>query len=147
MIFSGALRAALLLLPAVSILAPARPSPVEETTAAGAPYERDFVLQARADALLSLFDAMPPVPVYVTERPIAPAGDSTARGVAYTECAGHETPSIVVKKSFYRKTNRRQVDNILKHELTHAWLCRQRLMSGHDERFRRKFEAVGGFGN
>jgi hypothetical protein len=90
---------------------------------------------------------MPAVPVYLTDEPILRSGTNTESGVAYTHCVGHEIPSIFVKKDFYRKTNRKQLTNILKHEMTHAWLCRQRLMSGHDGRFRRKFEAIGGFGN
>jgi len=75
------------------------------------------------------------------------SGTSIERGVAYTLCETSEKPVIFVKKSFYENTNRQQLVNILKHELTHAWLCRQNLMSGHDEIFRRKFAEVGGFGN
>src|SRR5215204_267478 len=104
-------------------------------------------LQGDADALLGLFDNMPQIAVFVTDREILKSGTSIERGVAYTLCETSEKPVIFVKKSFYENTNRQQLVNILKHELTHAWLCRQNLMSGHDEIFRRKFAEVGGFGN
>ena len=110
-------------------------------------YERDEKLQADANSLLPLFDNMPPVPFYVTDETITETGSNTEKGIAYTHCYDHENPAVFVKKSFYKKTNRKQLTNALKHELTHAWLCRQRLMAGHDERFRRKFAEVGGFGN
>ena len=119
-----------------------------ETAAANNKYERDEKLQAEADAMLPLFDNMPPVPVYVTNEIIAKTGSNTEKGIAYTHCYDDENPAVYVKKSFYQKTNPKQLTNALKHELTHAWLCRQRLMAtGHDERFRRKFTEVGGFGN
>jgi hypothetical protein len=107
----------------------------------------DANLQADVDALLPLFDEMPPVPVYLSDEPVLKSGSSIERGVAYTQCEKNERPVVFVKKNFYEKTNRKQLVNILKHELTHAWLCRQNLMSGHDEIFRRKFSQVGGFGN
>jgi hypothetical protein len=110
-------------------------------------FELNDKLQADANALIPLFDNMPPVSVYLKDEPIIKTGSNTERGVAYTQCEQHDNPTIFIKKDFYRKANRQQLVNILKHELTHAWLCRQRLMSGHDERFRRKFAEVGGFGN
>ncbi|HEX8368760.1 MAG TPA: SprT-like domain-containing protein [Pyrinomonadaceae bacterium] len=110
-------------------------------------FDADDNLQAEADALLSLFDNMPPVSIRLTDEPFLKSGTNTEKGAAYTHCYNHELPTIFVKKTFYQKTNRKQLINLLKHELTHAWLCRQRLMSGHDERFRRKFSAVGGVGN
>jgi hypothetical protein len=103
-------------------------------------------LQNESDALLPLFDSMPPVTVYVAELPVMKSGTSIEKGVAYTNCDKNE-PLIYIKKDFYEKTNRQQLVNILKHELTHAWLCRQNLSSGHGELFRRKFTEVGGFGN
>jgi hypothetical protein len=110
-------------------------------------FERDAKLQAETDALLPLFDKMPPVPVYLKDEPILKSGANTERGLAYTDCYGQARPAIFVKKIFYQKNNRKQLVNALKHELTHAWLCRQGIMSGHDERFRRKFKEVGGIGN
>ena len=110
-------------------------------------FERDEKLQAEADALLPLFDKMPPVPVYVTDEVIQKAGTNTEKGMAYTHCYGQERPAIFFKKAYYRKTNRKQLINAMKHELTHAWLCRQSVMWGHDERFYKKFRQVGGFGN
>lgn len=111
-------------------------------------FDSDKNLQAAADALLSLFDNMPPVPVYLKDEPILKSGTNTERGAAYTQCSRQALPTIFVKKIFYQKTNRKQLVNLLKHELTHAWLCRQRAMSvGHDAAFREKFTQVGGFGN
>lgn len=104
-------------------------------------------LQNESDALLPLFDEMPSVAVYVADQPIDKSGSSIEKGVAYTSCERNDKPYIFIKKDFYEKTNRKQLVNILKHELTHAWLCRQNLMAGHDELFRRKFTEVGGFGN
>ena len=104
-------------------------------------------LQAESDALLSLFDEMPSVAVFVDDRPIQASGTSIDTGVAFTSCETSEKPVIYLKKDFYEKTNRKQLVNILKHELTHAWACRQNVMGGHDELFRRKFTSVGGFGN
>lgn len=108
---------------------------------------QDKKLQAETDALLPLFDDMPSVPVYPTDEPVIKSGTNTERAVAYTRCENRRFPSIFVKKNFYQKVNRRQLVNILKHELTHAWLCRQEMPWGHDERFRRKFKQIGGFGN
>ncbi|HEX8250313.1 MAG TPA: SprT-like domain-containing protein [Pyrinomonadaceae bacterium] len=110
-------------------------------------FDSDGKLQAEADALLLLFDNMPPVPIYLTDEPFLKSGTNTEKGAAYTHCYNHDTPAIFVKKTFYQTTNRKQLVNLLKHEMTHAWLCRQRLMSGHDERFRRKFSEIGGVGN
>ena len=110
-------------------------------------FESNDELQTDANVLLNLFDNMPPVSVYLKDEPVIKSGTNTERGVAYTQCEQHEKPTIFIKKSFYENANRKQLDNILKHELTHAWLCRQRLMTGHDEGFRRKFAEVGGFGN
>lgn len=109
--------------------------------------ERDAKLQAEADALLPLFDDMPPVPFYPSGEPVLKAGTNAEKAVAYTRCENHKFPSVFVKKIFYQKANRKQLVNILKHELTHAWLCRQEIPWGHDARFRRKFQQVGGFGN
>ena len=110
-------------------------------------FESNDKLQTEADALMPLFDNMPPVPVYLKDEPVIKSGSNTERGVAYTHCERHENPTIFIKKDFYEQANRKQLVNILKHELTHAWLCRGQLMSGHDEKFRRKFAEVGGFGN
>ncbi|HEX9961226.1 MAG TPA: SprT-like domain-containing protein [Pyrinomonadaceae bacterium] len=119
-----------------------------EAAASANRFEHDRNLQAETDALLSLFDNMPPVPVYLKDEPILKSGTNTERGAAYTHCYSQELPTIFVKKIFYQKTNRKQLVNLLKHELTHAWLCRQRSMSsGHDASFRQKFTEVGGFGN
>lgn len=110
--------------------------------------ERDGKLQAETDALLSLFDKMPRVPVYVEDTPMLKSGTNTERGAAYTNCDGHGAPSIFVKKTYYQKANQKQLVNSLKHELTHAWLCRRGMMSiGHGAAFRKKFTQVGGFGN
>ena len=110
--------------------------------------ERDERLQTQADGLLHLFDRMPPVPVYLNDEAILKSGSNTEKGIAYTHCSNRESPSIIIKKSFYQKANQKQLINALKHELTHAWLCRQGLMSiGHGAPFRRKFEQIGGFGN
>ena len=110
-------------------------------------FESDDKIQAETDALLPLFDNMPPVAVFLKNEPVLKTGSSIETGVAYTDCAAHTRPTIFIKKDFYEKTNRKQLVNILKHELTHAWLCRRQLMAGHDALFRRKFAAVGGFGN
>lgn len=143
----------LLLLMVISNLAPTRQIVTEKitipekTAIPERKFDRDEKLQAESDALLPLFDNMPSVPVYVNDDPILKSGTNTEKGVAYTNCDDHQYPSIFFKKNFYQKTNRKQLINILKHELTHAWLCRQRLMFGHDARFRQKFSQVGGFGN
>lgn len=118
-----------------------------ETAVSADTFEHDDNLQAEADALLPLFDEMPPVPVYLKDEPMLKTGTNTERGAAYTHCYSRELPTIFVKKIFYQKTNRKQLVNLLKHELTHAWLCRRQLMSGHDANFREKFKQVGGFGN
>jgi predicted metalloprotease with PDZ domain len=109
--------------------------------------DHDERLQAEADALLPLFDNMPPVPVYLKDEAFLKSGTNTEKGAAYTHCYGHEVPTVYVKKVFYETANRKQLINLLKHELTHAWLCRRRRMSGHDAEFRRKFTQVGGVGN
>jgi hypothetical protein len=110
-------------------------------------FERDKNLQAESDRLLPLFDNMPAVPVYLKDEPILKSGTNTEKGSAYTHCYESEKPAVFVKKIFYQKASRKRLVNALKHELTHAWLCRKRQMSGHDEQFRRKFKQVGGFGN
>lgn len=89
---------------------------------------------------------MEPVPVYLSDETVAKAGDERARGVAYTVCRPGGRPEIFVKTAFLTR-NRKQTDNILKHELTHAWFCRRGIQAGHDDRFRRKFREVGGIGN
>lgn len=140
----------LLLLVVLSNLASKRPVTIEkeeEVVISSDRFERDDNLQSDADALLPLFDGMASVPVYLRDEPILKSGTNTERGVAYTQCEDHRFPSIFVKKAFYQKTNRKQLTNILKHELTHAWQCRQQVMWGHDAGFRQKFKEVGGFGN
>ncbi|MDQ2747062.1 MAG: SprT-like domain-containing protein [Acidobacteriota bacterium] len=108
---------------------------------------RDKNLQAKADALLPLFDRMPSVPVYLTDEPIVQTGTNVETSDAYTHCDAHEYPSIFVKRIHYQTTNQKRLTNTLKHELTHAWLCRQNLMAeGHGIDFRRKFKAIGGWG-
>jgi hypothetical protein len=136
----------LILLALISL--PPRPADEVETVDDGIEKaEFNESLQAETDALLSLFGDMPSVPIYLSDEPILKTGTSTESGVAFTQCKNHAIPAIFVKKAFLEKTNRKQLVNILKHELTHAWLCRQQLMAGHDERFRQKFTEVGGFGN
>lgn len=127
-------------------------SPGEEILPANAgsvlTLERDRNLQAEADDLLGLFDKMASVPVLTKDELMLKSGTNIETSAAYTHCFGQEFPVIFVKKTFYRKANRKQLVNALKHELTHAWLCRRRQMSvGHGAEFRRKFTEVGGFGN
>jgi hypothetical protein len=111
-------------------------------------FEHNDNLQAEADALLHLFDNMPKVPVFIRDEPILKSGTNTERGAAFTHCTPQQFPTVFIKKVFYQKANQKQLINALKHELTHAWLCRQGLMSvGHNEIFRQKFSEVGGFGN
>jgi hypothetical protein len=136
-----------LLLLILPVLTPTRHFTIEKPFMKVERLEHSDDLQADADALLELFDEMPQVPVYLKDAPVLKSGTNIESGVAYTQCENHDNPTVFVKKIFYEKTNRKQLVNILKHELTHAWLCRQNLMSGHDELFRRKFTAVGGFGN
>jgi hypothetical protein len=104
-------------------------------------------LQAKADTLLNLFDNMPPVPFYLKDEPILKTGTNTERGLAYTICEAANKPTIFIKKVFYQKANQKQIDNVVKHELVHAWFCRKGTQVGHDEQFRKKFESIGGFGN
>lgn len=122
-----------------------------QTAAADSRFEgvdRSDNLQAETDALLPLFDQMPSVPVYLKDEPILKSGTNTETANAYTHCDGGEFPFIFVKKIYYRQARRKRLVNTLRHELTHAWLCRQRLMSaGHGALFRRKFEQSGGWGN
>lgn len=110
-------------------------------------YERNTKLQTESDALLTLFDKMPQVPIFLKDEVINKEGTNTERGVAYTTCENNNKPTIFMKKVFYEKANRKQLVNILKHELTHAWQCRRQYTWGHDEKFRKKFKQVGGFGN
>ncbi len=107
----------------------------------------DNRLQQQTDALLHFFDKMPTVPVFINDEPILKKGSETQNGVAYTKCES-KNPSIIMKKIFYEKANEKQLTNILKHELTHAWLCRKGLMAtGHGKEFRDKFKQAGGIGN
>lgn len=110
-------------------------------------FERSAKLQTDADALLPLFGKMPQVPVFLKDEIVNKQGSSTERGVAYTACENKNQPTIFVKKVFFEKANRKQLINILKHELTHAYFCRQGAQEGHDALFRKKFTEVGGFGN
>lgn len=121
--------------------------PVTAEASSSLSLVHDTKLQAESDALLPLFDRMPPVPVFLRDEPVIKTGTNTERGYAYTHCFGQKFPTIFVKKTFYQKNNRKQLINVLKHELTHAWLCRQQMMSGHDARFYKKFAQVGGIGN
>lgn len=109
--------------------------------------ETDPKLQFQTNSLLPLFNNMPLVPTFITDEPIIKSGSETQKGVAYTTCVNKDNPTIYLKKVFYQKANQKQLTNILKHELVHAWFCRQGIQTGHDERFRRKFKEVGGFGN
>ena len=110
--------------------------------------EQNLKLQNETDSYLKLFDNMPPVPVYLSNAPVNSSGGKVEKGVAYTTCESAARPEIWFKKDFALKTNQRQLTNIIKHELTHAWLCRQNEMaSGHGELFQKKFKSVGGFGN
>lgn len=110
--------------------------------------EQDLKLQAEADSYLKLFDNMPSVPVYLTNAAVSKSGGKIEKGVAYTTCESAARPEIWFKKDFALKTNQKQLTNIIKHELTHAWLCRQKEMAtGHGELFQKKFKSVGGFGN
>ena len=110
-------------------------------------FETDARLQIQANSLLKLFGNMPYVPVFIKDEPIIKTGSETQKGVAYTTCENKKDPTIFVKKIFYQKANEKQLTNILKHELVHAWFCRQGEIIGHDERFRKKFKEVGGIGN
>ena len=133
-------------LPPASNILPT-PTPVAVNTEKKENFERNMKLQTETDALLPLFNKMPQVPVFLKKEIINKEGSNTERGVAYTTCENKNQPTIFVKKVFYENANGKQLVNILKHELTHAWQCRQETMWGHDERFRRKFKEVGGFGN
>ncbi len=124
------------------------PTPTKTVTAPLKNFEQNKKLQSESDALLPLFDKMPVVPVYLSDELIEKEGSSVEKGVAYTTCESIQSPEIIMKKSFFQKANQKQLINILKHELTHAWLCRQNEMSvGHGELFQKKFRQVGGFGN
>ncbi len=138
----------LLFLLAVIFNSPSKQSIITEKKAISREnFELDEKLQSNADQLLFLFDNMPPVKVFIKDEPIIKSGTNTERGVAYTSCKSFDSPKIFVKKTFYQTANQKQLANILKHELTHAWLCRQGQMSGHNKQFREKFKQVGGFGN
>jgi hypothetical protein len=114
---------------------------------AGKKVEVDKKLQAESDALLPLFGKMLSVPVYIVDEPIIENGkSSTERSIAYTICENKDQPTIFVKKVFWEKQNDKQITNALKHELTHAWFCRQEIRAEHDERFRKKFAGIGGYG-
>lgn len=116
-------------------------------SAADKQIEKDETLQTEADRLLNLFDKMPSVSVYIKDEPVIKSGTNVEKAVAYTICETKQHPQIYVKKVFYQKANRKQLVNILKHEMTHAWFCRQGIAAEHDARFRKKFESIGGFGN
>lgn len=131
-------------LPAVGEPQPSETPKVEEPKK---DYERNFRLQGQTDRLVKLFGEMPLVPVYLTDEIINKKGTNTERGVAYTTCSEKGKPEIFLKKVFYQKANQKQLVNILKHELTHAWQCHQDLTWGHDEKFYKKFRSVGGIGN
>ncbi len=123
-------------------------TPAKDASAPEKKFEQNQNLQAEANALLRLFDKMPVVPVYLSEELIEKEGSNVEKGVAYTICENSKNPEIMMKKSFFQKANHKQLINILKHEMTHAWLCRQNEMSvGHGELFQKKFKSVGGFGN
>ncbi len=110
--------------------------------------DHDANLQAEADGLLPLFDQMPSVPIYLKDDPILKSGTNIETGNAYTHCDGNKFPFIFVKKTYYRKVHRTRLINTLKHEMTHAWLCRQQMMSvGHGALFREKLARVGGWIN
>lgn len=110
--------------------------------------DSDVNLQAEADALLPLFDQMLPVPVYLKDDPILKLGTNVETGNAYTHCDGNEFPIIFVKRIYYREAHRTRLINTLKHELTHAWLCRRQMMSvGHGVAFRQKLKQIGGWQN
>lgn len=109
--------------------------------------EVDEKLQKQSDEFLPLFGNMPQVPVFIKDEPILRSGSETQKGVGYTLCESNNHPVIYLKKVFYQKANQKQLTNILKHELTHAYFCRQGIQAGHDERWRKKFREVGGFGN
>ena len=102
--------------------------------------EKNSQLQVKADTFLNLFDNMPTVPFYLKDEPILKTGTNTERGLAYTICEPGNKPTIFIKKVFYQKANQKQIDNVVKHELVHAWFCRKGVQVGHDEQFRKKFE-------
>jgi hypothetical protein len=108
---------------------------------------KDAKLQSQSDKLLPLFNKMPSVPVLIIDEPILKTGSETQKGVGYTICLTGDNPTIYLKKEFLNKANQKQLVNILKHELVHAYFCRQGVQAGHDERFRKKFKEVGGIGN
>lgn len=132
-------------LPAANVLPEPLPTVVKIETKEN--FERSAKLQTETDALLPLFGKMPPVPVFLKDEIINKQGSNIERGVAYTACENKNQPTIFVKKVFFEKANKKQLVNILKHELTHAYFCRQEVQEGHDARFRKKFTEVGGFGN
>ncbi len=108
----------------------------------------DVNLQKRADALLPLFDRMPPVTIRLKDAPITKSGTNVETGNAYTLCDQNSPPLIFVKRIYYQTAHPLKFENTLKHELTHAWLCRQNLMSvGHGDIFRRQLRQVGGWLN
>lgn len=124
-----------------------RPSSNENRAPTDKTVEKIPALQTEADRLLKLFDDMPAVPVFVKDAPVLKKGTNVETSVAYTDCQNKTNPTIYVKRVFYAKANQKQLTNILKHEMTHAWFCRQGVAASHDARFRRKFKEVGGFGN
>ena len=122
------------------------PMPVQRADFRFENTERDTDLQKATDALLPLFDRMPTVPVYVVDAPILKSGTNVETSNAYTDCDQNRFPFIFVKKNYRQTAHETRLTNTLKHELTHAWLCRQGMMSaGHDAIFRRKLNEVGGW--
>jgi predicted SprT family Zn-dependent metalloprotease len=89
---------------------------------------------------------MPSVPIYLKDEPIIKNGTNTEKGLAYTICESNK-PTIFIKKVFYQTKNQKQIDNVIKHELVHAYFCRQGVQVGHNKLWRDKFRSIGGFGN
>lgn len=132
----------------IEIISENKATPIPPSTATPKiDYETNPKLQIQANSYLKLFDNMPQVPVYIKDEPIIKTGSETQKGVGYTLCESNNQPVIYLKKVFYQKANEKQLTNILKHELTHAYFCRQGIQAAHDERWRKKFREVGGFGN
>jgi hypothetical protein len=107
---------------------------------------KDSELQKKSDSFLYLLDKMPSVPIYLKDEPILKTGTNTEKGLAYTICESNK-PTIFIKKVFYQTKNQKQIDNVIKHELVHAYFCRQGVQVGHDKLWRDKFKSIGGFGN
>lgn len=108
---------------------------------------KDPEIQKEADRIVPLFGTMRKVEVYIVDEPIESRDASVEPGVAYTVCSPDKVPIIYLKRAFSTKAPKKQMTNILKHELTHAWFCTQGIRTDHDARFRAKLNEVGGFGN